>query len=130
MRRSFVRTLPLLAVLVLGAACADNSQNNTPTVPSNPITTTETFEGALNKNGWSVTGAGKQSKNPGDSDAHVVRGADWSGFHFETNFRVDDGKSKPPTTSPDQSPSAAPAPASQPASGMMPFGPAPVMPGR
>jgi len=51
MRRSFVRTLPLLAVLVLGAACDDNSQNNTPTVPSNPITTTETFEGALTKNG-------------------------------------------------------------------------------
>jgi hypothetical protein len=50
MRRSFVRTLSLIAVFALASACDDNS--TTPTTPTTPGTiTTESFEGTLTKNG-------------------------------------------------------------------------------
>src|SRR5262245_51106815 len=111
------RVVLFAALLTAVAACATETRVVNSSFDS-------TF-GALNKDGWSVSGAGtKRPKNQGDSEARVVRGADWSGFHFETNFQVD---GKPKTPSPEQ---ASTAPASQPASGMTPFGPAPVLPGR
>jgi len=51
MPRSVVRSFSLLALLTLGAACNSNSSVNTPTTPSNPATTIETFDGSINKNG-------------------------------------------------------------------------------
>ena len=115
------RVLILAAVFATLAACATETRVVNSSFDS-------TF-GALNKDGWQVSGAGnKRPRSQDASDARVIRGADWSGYHFETNFQVDDGKRKA-TPPPDEAPPAAAAPASQP-SGMTPFGPAPALPGR
>jgi len=47
---------------------------------------------SMNKNGWAVSdGSAPKRAAPGeDPNVRVIREADFTGFHFNTNFQVDD----------------------------------------
>jgi hypothetical protein len=85
----------------------------------------------LNKQGWQVAGVNQPAKEGAlnDPNVRVVKEADFSGYQFRTNFRVDDPKYQQPNEQANQN--ATPSnPQGTPVQGMNPWGAAPVAPGQ
>lgn len=81
----------LVALILLSgtmAACATESR---------PVANSfDSQFGALNKDGWSVSGGGVQQakKHTYDNDPNVrvLGGTNWNAFRFKTNMQIDDPK--------------------------------------
>jgi hypothetical protein len=87
--------------------------------------------GQLNKQGWQVAGVNRPAKEGtlNDPNVRVVKEADFSGYQFRTNFRVDDPNYSQPNAQANQN-AASSGQQGTPVQGMNPWGAAPVAPGQ
>ncbi len=103
-RRKAVVNMKWIGILVSGAAFLATCQEEVVVHESSLV---NQFS-QMNKEGWQVTrGAPSSGARPGsstDPNVRVIRGADFSGYRFSTNFRVDDPRY--PQTRPQTQPGA------------------------
>jgi hypothetical protein len=111
------RLCPLLSALAVLAACQEEIIVHDSSIVSEFA--------RMNKQGWQVTRNDQPAPDradQGDPSVRVIRGADFSGYRFNTNFQIDDPRY--PQTGPQPLPG--PSPDTQPA---VPFTAAPRLPG-
>jgi hypothetical protein len=124
--RPIVLALPLLL-----AACEEKPRviyDNSATAKFLAMVGGKPSAGGDASGAWQITrnDQPRTSGNNQDPNVHVIHAADFSGYHFSTNFQVDDPATKKSGARGSASQPAGQPPATQPSSPFMPFGAAPV----